>query len=136
MFAVFGCPSAHFSTACEHSTTPVEMPEMVIAGVPDPRVYGSSGAYGSDKDSVTDPLERSAVDSAVKGTAKSMQFDIFGTHEPVAAAQLRKDLPNQIRQTNAGHTHAQNRAGEQLVGRCRSRAVDVGELDDEVVNGG
>jgi hypothetical protein len=85
---------------------------LVIAGVPDPRVYGSSGAYGSDKDSVTDPLERSAVDTAVKGIAKSMQFDIFGTHEPVAAAQLRKDLPGQIRQTNAGHTHAQNASNQ------------------------
>jgi hypothetical protein len=85
---------------------------LVIAGVPDPRVYGSSGAYGSDKDSVTDPLERTAVDTAVKGIAKSMQFDIFGTHEPVAAAQLRKDLPGQIRQTNSGHTHAQNASNQ------------------------
>ena len=31
--------------------------------------------------------------------------------------------------------HAQDRAREQLVGRGRARAVDVGELDDEVVDG-
>ena len=33
------------------------------------------------------------------------------------------------------HAHAQDRLGEQLVGRGRARAVDVGELDDEVVDG-
>ena len=31
------------------------------------------------------------------------------------------------------HAHAQHRAGEQLVGARRTRAVDVGEPDDEVV---
>ncbi len=35
-----------------------------------------------------------------------------------------------------GHAHAHHRAGEELVGRRRARAVDVGELDDEVVGGG
>src|SRR6185312_1903061 len=35
-----------------------------------------------------------------------------------------------------GDAHAQDRPGEQLVGRGRSRTVDVRELDDEVVNGG
>ncbi len=34
------------------------------------------------------------------------------------------------------HAHAQDRSGEQLVGRGRSRPVDVRELDDEIVNGG
>ncbi len=33
------------------------------------------------------------------------------------------------------HAHAQDGAREQLVGRGRARAVDVGELDDEVVDG-
>ena len=32
------------------------------------------------------------------------------------------------------HAHAQNALGEQFVGRSRTRAVDVGELDDEVVD--
>ena len=32
------------------------------------------------------------------------------------------------------HAHPQDRLGEQRVGRCRARAVDVGELDDEVVD--
>ena len=33
------------------------------------------------------------------------------------------------------HAHAQDRLGKQLVGRGRARAVDVGELDDEIVDG-
>ncbi len=33
------------------------------------------------------------------------------------------------------HAHAQDGLGEQLVGRGRTRTVDVGELDDEVVDG-
>ncbi len=33
------------------------------------------------------------------------------------------------------HAHPQDGAREQLVGRSRSRAVDVGELDDEIVYG-
>ena len=86
----------------------VEVFGLTIAGVPDPRVYGASGVYGSDKGSVTDPLERRAVDSAVHGTGKSTRFDIFASHEPAAASQLIKDLPGQIRQTNVGHTHKQN----------------------------
>src|SRR3989442_9069212 len=32
------------------------------------------------------------------------------------------------------NTHAQDRLGEQQIRRRRARAVDVGELDDEVVN--
>jgi hypothetical protein len=71
-------------------------------------VYGAAGAYGSGTDSVTDPLERAAVDSAVDGAAGGTTFDIFATHEPVAAAELVKDLPGQIRQTNSGHLHKQN----------------------------
>ncbi len=40
----------------------------------------------------------------------------------------RKDVPRGDR-----HAHPQERAGEQPVGARRTRAVDVGELDDEVV---
>ncbi len=83
---------------------------LTIAGLPDPRVYGGTGAYGADQDSATDPLERAAVDSAVRGLAKDRRFDVFATHEPVAAARLRQQLPGRIRQTNAGHTHRQNDA--------------------------
>ena len=82
---------------------------LTIAGVPDPRVYGAPGAYGSNDSPVTDPLERKAMDAAVAGTT-ARTFDIFATHEPVAAAELRKALPATIRQTNAGHLHAQNAA--------------------------
>jgi hypothetical protein len=38
--------------------------------------------------------------------------DIFATHEPVAAAELRKVLPGRIRQTVAGHVHHQNDPGD------------------------
>ncbi|WP_146135235.1 metallophosphoesterase family protein [Antricoccus suffuscus] len=85
---------------------------LTIAALPDPRVYGGSGAYGSDKPSVVTPLEQHAVNGAVKDVAHSSVFDIFATHEPVAAAQLDADLPGQIRQTNAGHLHAQNKDSE------------------------
>ena len=79
-------------------------------------MYGASAPYGSDKDSVTDPLERAAVDTAVKPIPKTMRFDIFGTHEPVAAHELTKDLPDRIRQTNSGHTHAQNASSQVQAG--------------------
>jgi hypothetical protein len=102
-------------TADGYSVTPglVQAFGLQIAGLPDPRVYGGPGAYGADNPNVTDPLERSAVDAAVAGVkGGSLKFDIFATHEPVAAAELRKALPNQIRQTNSGHVHAQNATGE------------------------
>jgi hypothetical protein len=84
-----------------------------IAGLPDPRVYAGPGAYGADTPNVTDPLERSAVDEAVANVKSTgLKFDIFATHEPVAAAELRKALPSQIRQTNSGHVHAQNATGD------------------------
>ena len=129
---------------------------LTVAGLPDPRVYGGPGAYGSDALPVTDPLERSAVDQAVaglvaQGTASAssaaetsaqsaaassagdssapaptgtgssaetgtgtapQSFDIFATHEPVAAEELRAQLPGRIRQTNSGHTHKQNPAAD------------------------
>jgi calcineurin-like phosphoesterase family protein len=95
-----------------------------VAGLPDPRVYGASGAYGADDKKVTDPLERTAVDSATAGivddggasgesggtgpSGTQPGFDLFATHEPVAAARLRAKLPGRIRETVAGHLHAQN----------------------------
>lgn len=86
---------------------------LTIAGVPDPRVYGGTGAYGADDTKVTDPLEQKAMDTAVTAAEKSkQQFDIFATHEPVAADELRHDLPDRIRQTNSGHLHAQNPTGD------------------------
>ncbi len=81
---------------------------LTIAGLPDPRVYGAGGVYGSDKDSETDPLEKAAADAAAKAVPKAMHFDIFATHEPVAAAELGKQLSGRITQLNSGHTHAQN----------------------------
>ena len=83
-----------------------------VAGVPDPRVYGGPDAFGADDPHVTDPLERSSMDQAVAAVPlDGEKFDIFATHEPVAAAELRKALPGLIRQTNSGHTHAQNPTG-------------------------
>jgi Calcineurin-like phosphoesterase len=83
---------------------------LSIAGLPDPRVYGGPGAYGSNDGAVTDSLERSAVDTAVQDPGAGAQpYDIFATHEPVAAGELRKQLPGVIRQTDAGHLHAQNK---------------------------
>jgi predicted MPP superfamily phosphohydrolase len=79
-----------------------------VGGIPDPRGYGAPGVYGSDVDKVTDKLENTVVDDALKGTDPSLAFDIFATHEPVAANRITSVLPGRVRQTNAGHTHAQN----------------------------
>jgi predicted MPP superfamily phosphohydrolase len=111
---------------------------LTVAGLPDPRVYGGPGAYGADDPKVTDPLERRAVRSALgvpaEGTGSpatasttptstaptstaptstadgdtAPTYDVFATHEPVAAQELRAALPGQIRQTDSGHTHQQN----------------------------
>jgi hypothetical protein len=89
---------------------------LQIAGVPDPRVYGASGDYGSNTPSVVDPLERRTIDQAVKGVPTTAYFDIFATHEPEAAQQAVKDLPGQIRQTNSGHLHRQNANGDVQAG--------------------
>ncbi|MCW2524337.1 MAG: rane protein of unknown function [Frankiales bacterium] len=81
---------------------------LTIAGVPDPRVFGAEGAYGSGEDIVTNPLERKTMDEAVADVSKDRYFDIFATHEPSAADELGSKLGSQIRQLNSGHTHAQN----------------------------
>lgn len=132
------------TTADGYSVTPSEVNAfgLTIAGLPDPRVYGGPGAYGADATDVVDPLERRAVDRAVstghspttttasEATASSTSpthgptYDIFATHEPVAAQELRKDLPGQIRQTDAGHTHHQNASGDIQSG---NRTIDLVE---------
>jgi len=81
---------------------------LTIAALPDPRVYGGPGDYGAADDARVNPLERQAVDAAASDVPKDSTFDLFATHEPVAVAQLVKKLGKQIRQTNSGHTHAQN----------------------------
>jgi hypothetical protein len=94
----------------EVEATSVEAFGLTIGGLPDPRVYGGPGAYGSDDPERTDPLEQGAVDAAVRGTSQS--FDIFATHSPVAADRLASELDDQVRQTDSGHTHAQNAASD------------------------
>lgn len=81
---------------------------LIVAGMPDPRVYGGVGEFGAEKDAQVNPLEQRAVDAAVSRIPPDQRFDIFAAHEPVAVAELVKKLPGQIRQTNAGHLHAQN----------------------------
>jgi predicted MPP superfamily phosphohydrolase len=81
---------------------------LTIAAMPDPRVYGGAGDFGASDGAAVNPLERHAVDAAVVAVTPQERFDIFATHEPVAAQELIKDLPRQIRQTNTGHLHAQN----------------------------
>lgn len=92
--------------------TRVDAGGLSIAGLPDPRIYGGAGPDGSDEATTVDGLERSAVDTAVAGIDPDDRFDIFATHEPVAAAELTTKLPDRIRQTNSGHLHAQNRTGD------------------------
>ncbi|MGY1619016.1 metallophosphoesterase [Geodermatophilus sp. SYSU D00691] len=110
----------------------VEAFGLTIAGIPDPRVYGGPGAFGSDDPDVTEPLEREAVAGALvdvvgseedgdeggtttsspDGAAEEPFFDIVAVHEPVQADEVRELLPDGVRQTNAGHVHRQNEPGE------------------------
>jgi predicted phosphodiesterase len=83
-----------------------------IAAIPDPRVYGAAGVYGADDDKLTDPLERGAMDHALQKVSEDDRFDIFATHEPVAADEIAKVLDGRVRQTNSGHTHKQNADSE------------------------
>lgn len=92
--------------------TRVDAGGLTIAGLPDPRIYGGAGIDGSDDATTVDGLERSAVDTAVAGIDPTDRFDIFATHEPVAAAELTAKLPDRIRQTDSGHLHAQNRTSD------------------------
>ncbi|HVX68704.1 MAG TPA: metallophosphoesterase [Mycobacteriales bacterium] len=105
---------------------------LTIAALPDPRVYGAPGADGSNDTSVVAGLERSTADQAVKAVPETSSFDIFATHEPVAMTQLAHDLSGQIRQTNAGHLHAQNTAGVQSGSRITlvEGSTGAGGLDN------
>ncbi len=85
---------------------------LTIAGAPDPRVYAASGPAGADVDAVTDPLERAAMDSVATAAGPDTRFDIFATHEPIAAKELLKKLPKRIRQINSGHVHDQNKTSD------------------------
>ena len=82
---------------------------LSIAAMPDPRVYGGGGDFGAADGTTVNALEGRAVDAALSGVSRQERFDIFASHEPVAIDEIRKELPGQIRQTNAGHLHAQNR---------------------------
>lgn len=80
-----------------------------IAGVPDPRVYGGTPPYDTNDPDEVAKLQRAAVTSAVGSLdAKDLNIDIFATHEPGAVKALRDELKGQIRETAAGHLHAQN----------------------------
>ncbi|UQX89893.1 metallophosphoesterase [Jatrophihabitans telluris] len=83
-----------------------------IAAVPDPRVYGAVGSYGSGEDKVTNPLEIAAMDQAVNGIPDDLNLDIMASHEPSAVNELKAKLPGRIRQLDSGHTHAQNATGD------------------------
>jgi hypothetical protein len=67
---------------------------------------GSSGVASSSPA----PADDATTPSGSPSTAPPV--DIFATHEPVAAAELRTVLPGRIRQTVAGHVHHQNDPGD------------------------
>jgi predicted MPP superfamily phosphohydrolase len=105
---VLGRKSTNVDGTISAAASYVHADGLTIAGLPDPRVYGAQGSYGAADGATTDKLEKQAADTATAHVPKSSSFDIFATHEPVAAQRLTHDLPDQIRQTNAGHLHAQN----------------------------
>ena len=57
---------------------------------------------------MTNPLEKAAMDAALKNVEPDSYFDIFATHEPSAGDEILAKLPDRIRQMNTGHTHQQN----------------------------
>lgn len=71
-------------------------------------MYGGGGDFGAADGAIVKPLENQAVDTALSDVSRKQRFDIFATHESVAVEQIVNDLPGQVRQTNAGHLHAQN----------------------------
>ena len=81
---------------------------LTVGALPDSRVYGGTGDYGSNDKDVVHALERKTADGAVKGSDPTQHFDIFASHESVAVDQVVHDLDGPIRQTNAGHQHTQN----------------------------
>ncbi len=81
---------------------------LTVAGIPDPRVYGAGGAFGSGEDKVTNPLEIAAMDSALASVPATSTFDIVASHEPSATDEIAAKLSGRVRQVNSGHTHAQN----------------------------
>lgn len=109
---VVGTKSAHPDGSYTVGAQALEAFGLTIAALPDPRVYGGGGANGSNDQEVVGPLERKAVEDAVRSVPEQARFDIFATHAPAAAEHANKVLPGQIRQTNSGHRHEQNDGGE------------------------
>jgi predicted MPP superfamily phosphohydrolase len=105
---ILGTKSADGSGGYQVSAQQMIAYGLTIAAVPDPRVYGGGGEFGAADNTTVNALEHRAVDAALSGVSPQQRFDIFATHEPVAVDEIVKDLPGQIRQTNAGHVHAQN----------------------------
>ena len=85
------------------------------AAVPDPRVYGGPGEFGAEQGRVGRPPRAARGRRRRRGrTARSTRFDIFATHEPVAADELRQgparpDPPDQHR-TSARTEHGRGRS--------------------------
>jgi len=73
---------------------------------------GTAPASGSGEASSSPPAPEGQAATSSASAADRPPVDIFATHEPVAAAELRKVLPGRIRQTVAGHTHRQNDPGD------------------------
>jgi predicted MPP superfamily phosphohydrolase len=107
---VLGRKAAPPGGTVDVSASSIDAFGLRIAGLPDPRIYGGPEPFGSDRTSVTDPLERDAVDAAFAKVRGS--FDLVLTHEPVAAAEVRSTLTDPVRETASGHVHAQNAAGD------------------------
>lgn len=79
-----------------------------IGAVPDPRVYGGNGVYGSNDPDVTKRLQQGTVRAALAGVPKTARWDILATHEPTAMDELERQVGDRVRQLDGGHRHAQN----------------------------
>ena len=113
---VYGGPGA-YGADDPAVTDPLErsaVDDAVASLVADPTgdATGAPTSTSGNTGTPTTAATASSSGTAASDTAGSRSFDIFATHEPVAAEELRKDLPDRIRQTNSGHTHRQNDASD------------------------
>jgi hypothetical protein len=107
---VYGGPGA-YGADDDKVTDPLER-DAVDSALTDVVGDPESASDSSAASSSSDPADGTAASSAGSSAAGDRFFDIFAAHEPVQADELRKQLPDRIRQTDSGHVHKQNDPGD------------------------
>ncbi|WP_299960578.1 metallophosphoesterase [uncultured Modestobacter sp.] len=113
-----GTPPADGTTTPTNGTTtpPADGTGIPTDGTttpPDGTATPPDGTAPQTVDGAATPAAGDTGDAAdVDPTDDLETIDLFVTHEPVAAEELREVLPDRIRATVSGHVHAQNDAGD------------------------